>query len=24
VDAAVREAAVRYLGWETYWHGHAD
>jgi L-fucose isomerase-like protein len=24
VDAAVHEAAVRYLGWETYWHAHAE
>jgi L-fucose isomerase-like protein len=24
VAAAVHEAAVRYLGWETYWHANAD
>jgi L-fucose isomerase-like protein len=23
VAAAVHEAAVRYLGWDTYWHAHA-
>jgi L-fucose isomerase-like protein len=22
VAAIVREAATRYLGWETYWHGN--
>jgi len=24
VAAAVQEAAVRYLGWETYWHANGD
>ena len=24
VAAAVHEAAVRYLGWETYWHANAN
>jgi L-fucose isomerase-like protein len=24
VAAAVHEAAVRYLGWETYWHANGE